>query len=147
MNRILVAVDGSAPALRAVDLAANLAAKYGAELVLMNIMQESAVDDPALRDFARSEGIEGSPYEVFRAFGNKALADAQTRANDAGAPNISAEIASGDPATVIVEAAGARGIDLVVLGRRGRGQLSALLLGSVSQRVANRAPCPVLIVR
>ena len=147
MKRILVAVDGSGPSLRAVDLAANLAAKYRAELLLVNVMPEQAAFDPTLRDFARSEGLEGSPYEVFRAFGNKALSDAQTHANDAGVLQVTSEIATGEPADVILGAARERSIDLIVLGRRGRGQISALLLGSVSQKVANRSPCPVLIVR
>ena len=147
MKRILVAVDGSDPSLRAVDLAADLAAKYQAELLLVHVMPEQAPLDPTLRELARSEGSAGSPFEVFRAFGSKALSDAQTRANDAGASRVTPEIASGDPGAVILASARDRSIDLVVLGRRGRGQLSALLLGSVSQRVANRAPCPVLIVR
>jgi nucleotide-binding universal stress UspA family protein len=147
MKRILVAVDGSSPSLRAVDLAADLAAKYRAELLLVNVMPAQAAFDPTLRDFARSEGLEGSPYAVFQAFGNKALSDAQTHANDAGVSQVTSEIASGEPADVILGAARERSIDLIVLGRRGRGQLSALLLGSVSQKVANAAPCPVLIVR
>ena len=147
MKRILVAVDGSSPSLRAVDLGADLAAKYGAELLLMNVMPEQAMVDPTLREFARSEGLEGSPYEVFRAFVSKALSDAQTHANDAGVSRVTPEIATGDPAAVILAAAEHRSIDLIVLGRRGRGQLSALLLGSVSQKVANGAACPVLIVR
>jgi nucleotide-binding universal stress UspA family protein len=66
MKRILVAVDGSSPSQRAVDIAADVATKYGFELLLVNVMQEQAVMDPALRDFARSEGLESSPFEVFR---------------------------------------------------------------------------------
>jgi nucleotide-binding universal stress UspA family protein len=37
--------------------------------------------------------------------------------------------------------------ELVVVGRRGRGQLAAALLGSVSLKIINEAPCPVLVVR
>ena len=53
----------------------------------------------------------------------------------------------GDPADVIVAAAAARDTDLVVVGARGLGGMTRLLLGSVSEKVLRYAGCPVLIVK
>lgn len=54
--------------------------------------------------------------------------------------------AAGDPAREIVKYATRHGIGLIVLGTHGRSGVSRVLLGSVSERVARTAPCPVLIV-
>ena len=54
---------------------------------------------------------------------------------------------SGDPADVIVAAAAAHDADLIVVGARGLGGMSRLLLGSVSEKVLRYARCPVLIVK
>lgn len=63
------------------------------------------------------------------------------------APGVEVERAAveGVPALVLVEAA--KGADLLVLGSRGHGGFSGLLLGSVSQQCAHHAECPVVIVR
>lgn len=55
-------------------------------------------------------------------------------------------IAYGEPAEEIVKEAAARRSDLIVVGTRGLGPLGRLLLGSVSRRVAELAPCPVAVV-
>ena len=60
---------------------------------------------------------------------------------------IETELAWGHPADVIVEKARQGGYHLIVMGSRGLGAISSLLLGSVSDRVVKLAPCPVLIVR
>jgi nucleotide-binding universal stress UspA family protein len=53
----------------------------------------------------------------------------------------------GRPADKIVEIASTRDIDLVVMGSRGIGGIKGMLLGSVADRVADHAPCPVMIVK
>ena len=54
---------------------------------------------------------------------------------------------SARPSTVVVETAAELGVDLVVVGKRGRGGFRGLLLGSVSRRVVEDAGCVVLVVR
>ncbi len=56
-------------------------------------------------------------------------------------------VRSGSPADEIVETARAIDANLIVLGSRGWGEMRAVLLGSVSERVLHHAHCPVLIVR
>jgi nucleotide-binding universal stress UspA family protein len=63
---------------------------------------------------------------------------------EAGDVEIEARPIEGPAASVIVEAA--KGADLLVLGTRGHGGFSGLLLGSVSQQVSHHAPCPLVLV-
>ncbi|MDA8268217.1 MAG: universal stress protein [Actinomycetota bacterium] len=55
------------------------------------------------------------------------------------------EVHEGRAAEVVLDAA--KGADMVVVGSRGRGGFSGLLLGSVGSQVAHHATCPVVIVR
>ena len=56
-------------------------------------------------------------------------------------------VREGYPVTVIEEEAATCGADLVVIGTRGHGGLKHLLLGSIAERVVQKAPCPVLAVK
>jgi nucleotide-binding universal stress UspA family protein len=60
---------------------------------------------------------------------------------------IHTEILEGPPAEAILDVANTRECDLIVMGSRGLGRLTGLLIGSQSQKVVQHAPCPVLIVR
>ena len=148
MERILVAVDGSANSLKAVDFAADLAGKYNADLILLTIPRHVAsVVDPAVEEFARLEHIQGPASEAGLAAAETVLDDARREAQAKGATRISAEPSFGDAAEEIITAARDRQADLVVVGSRGHGRLAGLLLGSVAQKVISLAHCPVVVVR
>ncbi|MDQ0495269.1 universal stress protein [Paenibacillus brasilensis] len=53
----------------------------------------------------------------------------------------------GDPASVICESANQEKVDLIIIGTRGKGLVSEMILGSVSHHVIQHAPCPVLTVK
>ena len=57
------------------------------------------------------------------------------------------DLLEGSPAETILDVANTRKSDLIVIGSRGLGRLTGVLLGSQSQKVVQHAPCPVLIVR
>ena len=59
----------------------------------------------------------------------------------------SAEVETGEPHAVIIESAERLHADLILMGTHGRRGVSRLLLGSIAERVARTAPCPVLLVR
>jgi nucleotide-binding universal stress UspA family protein len=74
------------------------------------------------------------------------MAKLQGEADRQGIP-LDALVLRGIPEAAILEAAKARGADLLILGSRGRSGLSRFLLGSVAEQVIGKANCPVLVVR
>jgi nucleotide-binding universal stress UspA family protein len=148
MKRILVGVDGSPASLKAVELAADLAAKYNAQLTLLTVVSRSPpAVDPAFGEYARIEHIQEPPTEFAHAAAEQVLDRAREVAGAKGATPIEAEPAFGDPTRELIAEAEDRNADLVVVGSRGHGRLSGLLLGSVAQKLVSHAPCPVLVVR
>jgi nucleotide-binding universal stress UspA family protein len=85
------------------------------------------------------------PPEEFEAEARTWLTEAlpDLRATDPGA-EVHTHLEQGDPATALLERA--RDADLLVLGNHGRGAIAGALLGSVAQRCAHRARCPVVLV-
>lgn len=146
MKRIVVAVDLSEPSLRAVDLAADLAAMYDAELVLLTVGHEIAGPDPGMESYARMEHIREPVTALVLESLRERLADVRDRAAAKGARQISIDAFVGDPAEQILACADAMQADLIALGSRGHGRLVGLLLGSVAQKVATLAHCAVLVV-
>lgn len=141
MERIMVAIDGSPDANRALDAAAELAEATGAELVILNIGGE--ISSAELRRLASSDGDLG---KRLKAIAGDILKQAGKRAERLGVDAVSLQCEWGDPAETIIATAKRDKADVIVVGRRGRGRLSGLLLGSVSQKVASLAPCMVLVV-
>lgn len=138
-ENILLAVDGSEYALRAARVAANLA---------------HAMNSQTLRIVVAYDPIPpylGEPnlQHAINARLNEAQEILQKAVQTVG--NVSAEIHTeyieGDAAETIIEVARTRHSDVIVMGSRGLGRLTGLLLGSTSQKVVSHAPCPVLIVR
>jgi nucleotide-binding universal stress UspA family protein len=120
MKRILVAVDGSSAALKAVDLAADLANKYSAELILLTVVPHlSPGIDPSLAEYARVEHIQVPATELALAAAESMLDGARRAARAKGATAIAAEPAFGDPTQEIIAAAGDRRADLIVVGSPG----------------------------
>jgi nucleotide-binding universal stress UspA family protein len=140
MQRIMVATDGSAGADRAVDAAADLARAVAGTLSILTVGGNISGDGTRL---ARAEGDIGAALDIISM---QILIAAKERAQRIGAPTEQVQTGWGDPAQVIIEMARRDNVDAIVIGRRGRGQLAGLLLGSVSQKVATLAPCMVIIV-
>ena len=146
IHTILVATDASPASNNAIDMAADLAARYGASLHLLHVMRQMQL--PAeLRNMAEVEKLIGSRSEVMGFVAKKILVDAEARAKAAGAGDVHVESVEGEPATTIIDRAAAHGADLIVMGTRGLGTVRSVMLGSVSRKVSNLSGVNCLIVR
>jgi nucleotide-binding universal stress UspA family protein len=140
MKRILVATDGSDGGNRALDAAGELALATGASLVVLTI--GSNVTGAELRRLADTSGDLGKTLE---ARAHRVLKQADKRMRKSGV-KAALRCEWGDPAEAILDMARREKIEAIVVGRRGRGRLRQLLMGSVSQKVASLAPCTVIVV-
>jgi nucleotide-binding universal stress UspA family protein len=146
---MLVAVDGSEPSDRAIDLACELAAKHQAKLAMIHVLQRSGLPTTPeeLKAFAEAEHIRITEAELIDRAGQTLLEQGKRRAAAAGCADVETILEHGDPATQIVNSVRDRNVDLVVMGRRGRSDLVGLLLGSVSHKVSQLAPCACLTIK
>jgi nucleotide-binding universal stress UspA family protein len=147
MRNILVALDGSESAGRALALAGDLAVRYGATLHLVHVVPRPMVVSEELREFARTERVDLPVAVEMSGLGQSIIAAGRAAAAAKKAHSVKTEVLSGDAAERLLEYAREQAIDLIVLGRRGIGQIRGLLMGSVSWKVNSLAECPVLTVR
>lgn len=146
-RRILVAVDGSGPSLRAVKRAAAIARATRGELELVHAtvpgwLRRIAKAYPAVAS-ARL-GLDSE--EIRRAFEQEAQSHLARcrRLCDAAGVKCSTRVVAEEPLQALLE--GAKEADLVVVGARGRDAVTGVLMGSLSQRLIARSPVPVLVV-
>lgn len=137
---VVVGVDGSNPALRAARWAAQEAARRRVPLRVVTAFEWT--HDHALGQI----GLGASYHEIMRETARRELAEA-ARAAQQAAPDVEVEsqLVVGYPIPVLT--AEARGAQLVVVGDRGLGGVTGLLLGSVSIALAARITCPLVVVR
>lgn len=136
ISTILLATDLSPASAEATDRAIDLAARLGARLLIVNVLEPRRL-------------VGGGDHQRV----DQARAERETRlvqlVHAARAAGAHAEflVWTGDPGSSIAAAAEAERADLVVVGTRGRSGAERMLLGSVSDHVVRHAGCPVLVVR
>jgi len=138
--RILCPVDFSESSRRALERAAVLAGWYEAELVALHV----APLPPALLSLA--PGVSHATLEPFDVEAMAGELQSFTAQVAARRPGLQLIVRSGAAAPVILDLAREIGADLLVLGTHGRSGVRKLVLGSVAERVVDKAPCPVLTV-
>ncbi len=135
IKRILVGVDGSENALRAVQLVAELAKREGAKVTLLNVIAPS--------ESALFTGRMTRPLEE-KTFGEERLHRAAEVMRAQGV-EFEAAVEFGNPAAIIMQY-GSKGYDLIAVGRRGLSGVAEFLLGSVSSNVVHHSKVPTLVV-
>ncbi len=148
IKNILVAVDGSENSTRALDFALELAEKFSAALMILNVSQSPVVGAVPIEPTAATTEIMIDFSKDFEKFHSSILNNAVSYSKKAK-PNVEvfSQLKDGDPAVEIVSTAKEGGFDVVVVGHRGVGRVREMFLGSVSEKVAHSALCPVIIVR
>ena len=134
-GRVVVGVDGSDDAVRALAWAAGEARLRDATLVVVHAWSLPAIALPYVTDATPIRDAAGELVEA-------ALRGAGV---DAATDDVQVCVVTGSPAAAVLEMA--EHADLVVVGSRGRDGFRGLLLGSVSHQVATHASCPVVVVR
>jgi nucleotide-binding universal stress UspA family protein len=121
-----------------------------------HIVEPGGVEAPALADPRDPSGSMVRPdleqsmvtsATIYREIGERILDAAKWRAEQRGVKAVEPLLEHGDPVDQIVGAAERQGADLIVMGRRGLGDLKGLLLGSVSHKVCQLADCACLTVK
>ena len=138
VEKLLLATDLAEASAAATDEAFELAARLGASLLVVSVIDPGSLLLPGGRYQARVDQVR-ERREVLA----QALVE---RGRQAGVP-VSFLVWQGDPGDMIVAAAEAEHADMVVVGSHGRGAVGRFFLGSVSEHVVRNAPCPVLVVR
>lgn len=174
INKLLLAVDGSANAQRATDVAGELAAKLNAELFIVHVLMHGrpsaelvhmaevehivkeahTVVSPCISYVTGShpELLGGHPDDprtprIITAIGDQIVRIAKARCLDQGAKTVKTAVRSGDFAEEILTAAEEFGVEMIVVGSRGLGTIRSTVLGSVSQKVLHHAEGTVVTVR
>lgn len=139
-SKILVPVDGSENAKRALDQAISIAKGSNASITIVNVAEKP----PTV--YVESQKILNEISRMSREQASKVLDEYDALAESRGVKADSV-IIEGEPAASIIAYAEKGGFDMIVIGSRGLGKFKELLLGSVSSKVVSGARCSVLIVK
>lgn len=144
-QRILVPVDGSATANKALVAALQLARESGGRVRLIHVLEELAY----LTGYEQFGGYSAELVSVMRETGKKVLDDAMAIAQSAGVEadsqlydNLGERLAE-----VVANVARQWDADLIVVGTHGRRGVGRMLMGSGAEQILRLAPVPVLVIR
>jgi len=143
MNTILVAIDGSDSATRALDEALKVLATDGLHVHLLTVAEVIHMNEVLFND--TSTGMHQIEDE-HKAACQKFLEPAKRKLAEAGISH-DAHIEIGQPAQTIVEFAGKFHCGLIVVGTRGNGAIRSIVVGSVANKVVHLSKLPVLLVK
>jgi nucleotide-binding universal stress UspA family protein len=138
-QKILVALDGSAAAKRALQTALDLAQLSRAEIHALGVEEHLPHYVATVGEFEEEKEEQDSVFA-------KVMSEARAISGEQGF-TLETRIQAGNAAHCIIEAARDGGFDLVVLGAKGHSVIRDFLLGTTTDRVSHHAPCSVLIVR
>ncbi len=171
IKKILVPVDGSSHSVKAVELASDLASKYGAEIVLLHVLLHGQMPDGLKKAIeievgsrkTSSDHLVNMPQQILARVGSKkdtlltleelnyigkhVLSSVATICRDKGITKVQERVEEGNPANIIINIAEEMPADMIVMGNRGLSDFQGLLVGSVSHKVSHLAKCTCVTVR
>lgn len=138
-KKILLATDGSENAGRAAKEAASLAEELSSHVFLVYIIS----NPPSQSRMAKANF---DVHSILLEDAKSAIKDTIENLENNNIP-YTLRVAIGEPSSEIIEISEKEKVDLIVIGSRGLGTIKGVFLGSVSQKVAHQAKCPVMIVK
>jgi nucleotide-binding universal stress UspA family protein len=138
-RKILVAEDFTNVAYRPLELAVEMAASAGSEVLILSVIDDS-FPNPDILSFRM-------PWaDYHRHLREEAMKRLGELIREVGAKGVKVEVVRGKPAAKIVEFAVAEKYDLIVMATHGSGAIRQAMMGSVTRKVIHEAPCPLLLV-
>jgi nucleotide-binding universal stress UspA family protein len=141
IESILLTTDFSETSAKAFGVAKGLAAKFGARIAVVHVEDDRV--SPLLVEYMavglesiRQRQVESAKQQLAEFVGK----------HFAGEGEVDLEVSLGVPHAEIVRLATERNVDMIVMATHGRGFISHAMMGSTTERVLRRAPCPVLVV-
>jgi nucleotide-binding universal stress UspA family protein len=160
ITKILVGVDGSKTSEKALDNALEIAEKFSASILILNVFQpppelgyqaNMVTQFPASGSSQDTISNQSNLYafiQDLRKVHEEILSNAAERAIKLKPMlKITTELREGNTPSQIIATAAEGGFDLIVLGHLGDSQIKEFLLGNTSERVVHQARCAVLIVK
>lgn len=144
-KRILVPLDGSSLAERAVPAASALAQKFDSQIILLRVLDIPTPTGPT----SHPEVTIGWVREARQQAHQEARSYLEAMEKKLCDEGIQTRVLLRDrsPAGDILDVAGEEGVDLIVISSHGEGGLAPWAFGSVAEKVTRHSPCPVLLVR
>lgn len=140
MDKILLATDGSKHSKKTIEQSLELAKKFKPELTVLYVI-----------DFNPQQGYDffasyGKKEEELETKGKEVLSEAARVFSKEGI-KVDTRLEKGNPANIICNIAEKEGFDIIILGGRGLGKISSVILGSVSNAVANCSTKNIMIIK
>lgn len=145
-KKILLAVDGSEPSQKASEKALSLAEAYGAEVILLTVINPPPTHSVEFSGIFTTPVIEPEMIKLFEERGKELLAAVEKNYLNKNIPH-RLVLKMGTPAEEIIQIARQENVDAIIMGSRGLTGMDRFLLGSTSERVVRHAHCSVIIVR
>ena len=146
ITSIVVGIDGSDASERALRMACAIASQFGAALSVIHTPREETVNYAAEAISGFYVGVGMGQQELLMEAAEKLIEKAQAIVQAEGVATSDVVIGHGDPAADVLDVATSTNADLIVTGRRGLGDLGALVLGSTSHQISKNAKCACLTV-
>ena len=146
-RKILVPVDGSHSCLHAKMLASSIANKFKSKVTAVHVVSHEFMHPELKAQYRLPHSILHKIDEAYLQAGKKIIRNAKELFSEAGIDVDARLVTYEDPAEFILQLVKDEGYDLVIIGNRAEHQSARYSLGSVTEKVARHAECPVLIVK
>jgi nucleotide-binding universal stress UspA family protein len=144
---ILVPVDGSHSCLHAQMFAASLAKKFNSKVTVVHVVSHEFMHPELKAQYKLPDSILHKIDDAYLESGKKIVRNAEELFREAGIPVDARLVTHEDPAEFVLQLLKDEKYDLAVIGNRAETQSARHTLGSVTEKVARHAECPVLIVK